>query len=196
LDIAKYRYASFAKRVSQIGVAPYFHQEKLFVRCPASLARCEIAGAGVLHARRAEPYCRRVEKNALHPKQLHPEPGLYTHAFSVDPRSFSRLVVISGQISIAEDGALVGDGDFEAQFHQVYGNLEKVMIAAGAKMSNIISLRTFMTKASDLAQFHQLRKEHYPRIFAGGDYPPNTLLIVDQLYRPELRLEIEGLAAI
>jgi hypothetical protein len=33
-------------------------------------------------------------------------------------------------------------------------------------------------------------------MFPSGNYPPNTLLVVTQLYRPDLWLEIEGIALV
>jgi len=33
-------------------------------------------------------------------------------------------------------------------------------------------------------------------MFPSGDYPPNTLLVVTQPYRPDLWLEIEGIALV
>ena len=37
------------------------------------------------------------------------------------------LLFISGQAALAEDGSLVGPGDFKAQAHQVFKNLKIVL---------------------------------------------------------------------
>jgi hypothetical protein len=40
----------------------------------------------------------------------------------------------------------------------------------------------------------QARRELFPRYFPGGVYPPNTLLIISRLVKPELLVEIEAMA--
>ena len=137
-----------------------------------------------------------MQRDLVQPAGLGRELGPYTHAFSVDPKSFSRLVFISGQVATDRTGNVVGAGDMRAQFVQVYANLQTVLEAAGGTLANIVSLRTFLTRADDLPLFNECRREHYPRLFPDGVFPPNTLLIIDRLVLPELLLEIEAVAAI
>ena len=131
--------------------------------------------------------------DVIKPDNLHAEPGLYTHAFSA-PIDGKRLVIISGQLGIRQDGSI--HEHFEGQFHQTYDNLRAVLEAAGGDLEDLISLRTFLSRAELLEEFHALRKEHYPKMFPSGNYPPSTLLVVAQLYRPDLWLEIEGIALV
>ena len=133
----------------------------------------------------------------MHPKTVHPEPRPYSHAFVVDTKSFSKLVFISGQLGIDERGNVVEEpGDFRAQFIQTYKNLQNTVEAAGGTMENIVQLRTFLTNRSDLDTFNKVRSEQYATLFPNGNYPPNTLLIIDALFRPDVLLEIEAIAAI
>jgi enamine deaminase RidA (YjgF/YER057c/UK114 family) len=137
-----------------------------------------------------------MQRDVLRPPGLGPELGLYSHGFSVDLRSVSRLVIIAGQVGTNAAGEVVGPGDFRAQFAQTYANLQAAVEAAGGTMASIIQLRTFMTRAEDLPAFHEARRELYPRLFPDGVYPPNTLLVIDRLVMPELLLEIEAVAAV
>ncbi len=137
-----------------------------------------------------------MEREAIQPPALARPIGPYSHVFSVDMRSFTRLVFIAGQVATDRDGNLVGKGDLRRQFEQVYANLGAAVAAAGGTMASIVSLRTFLTRADDLPLFNECRREQYPRLFPDGVYPPNTLLIVDRLVSPELLLEIEAVAAI
>ncbi len=137
-----------------------------------------------------------MQREVIQPAALGPPAGPYSHVFSVDLRSFSRLAFIAGQVAMNRDGAVVGVGDMRAQFVQVYANLQAAVEAAGGTMANVVSLRTFLTRADDLATFNACRREHYPRLFPDGVYPPNTLLIIDRLVSPDLLLEIEAVAAI
>ena len=137
-----------------------------------------------------------MQREIVQPAGLGRELGPYSHAFSVDAKSFSRLVFISGQVAVDQAGQLVGQGDMRAQFAQVYANLQQVVEAAGGTMASIVSLRTFLTRADDLPVFNECRRESYPRIFPDGVYPPNTLLIIDRLVWPDLLLEVEAIAAV
>jgi enamine deaminase RidA (YjgF/YER057c/UK114 family) len=134
-----------------------------------------------------------MDLSIVKPQSIHQEPGLYTHAFSA-PVDGKRLVVISGQLGIKPDGSI--HEDFEGQFLQTYENLRSVLADSGAQLSDLVSLRTYLSRAEQLDEFHSLRKRHYPDWFPSGHYPPNTLLVVSQLYRPDLWLEIEGLALV
>ena len=110
-------------------------------------------------------------------------------------KTFDRLVIIAGQVPLDKQGDVVSD-EFADQFHQVLNNLKATVEAAGGKMENIISLRTLLSREDDLPIFHRLRGEFYPQLFGGKALPPNTLLVVKQLVLPEIRLEIEAIAAI
>jgi enamine deaminase RidA (YjgF/YER057c/UK114 family) len=122
--------------------------------------------------------------------------GPYSHVFSVDVQSFSRLVFIAGQVGMDREGNIVRPNDMRAQFVQAYANLQAAVEAASGTMANIVSLRTFLTRADDLPTFNACRSEQYPRLFPDGVYPPNTLLIIDRLVHPDLLLEIEAVAAV
>jgi enamine deaminase RidA (YjgF/YER057c/UK114 family) len=61
-------------------------------------------------------------------------------------------------------------------------------------MGDVIRFQTFLTHASDIEGFMQARHEVFPGHFPGGVYPPNTLLIVSRLVKPELLVEIEAMA--
>lgn len=137
-----------------------------------------------------------MQREVVRPPGLGGELGLYSHVFSVDLRTCSRLIVIAGQVGANARGEVAGVGDFLAQFRQTYANLQTAVEAAGGTMSSIIQLRTYLTRADDLPAFHQARRELYPSLFPDGVYPPNTLLVIDRLVQPELLLEIEAVAAI
>jgi enamine deaminase RidA (YjgF/YER057c/UK114 family) len=36
----------------------------------------------------------------------------------------------------------------------------------------------------------------FPKLFPGGKYPPNTLLVIDRLVKPEFLLEVEAIARV
>jgi enamine deaminase RidA (YjgF/YER057c/UK114 family) len=51
-----------------------------------------------------------------------------------------------------------------------------------------------LTSADSIPVFMSARSALFPKLFPGGKYPPNTLLVIDRLVKPEFMLEIEAIA--
>jgi enamine deaminase RidA (YjgF/YER057c/UK114 family) len=118
--------------------------------------------------------------------------GMYSAGFAVDPAG---LVFVAGQVAMDADGRVVGAGDFRAQADQVYRNLAAVLAEAGCTVRDVVKFTTFLVRNEDWAAYAEWRKAEYPRLFPDGVYPANTGLVVRELARPELLLEIEAIAA-
>ena len=76
----------------------------------------------------------------LRPSGLHHNPA-YSHVVTA---SGARTIYISGQVSVDEEGRIVGEGDIAAQTTQVMQNLGHALKAAGASYSNIVKITTFV----------------------------------------------------
>jgi enamine deaminase RidA (YjgF/YER057c/UK114 family) len=124
------------------------------------------------------------------PKSFGAPLGMYSHGM-VAPGG--EIVVVAGQVGMGQGGQVAG-GDVVAQTKQALDNVRAVVEAAGCKMSDIVRLQTFLTHAGDIDGFMKARAEVFPRYFPDGAYPPNTLLIVSRLVKPELLVEIEAMA--
>lgn len=124
------------------------------------------------------------------PKRFGAPLGMYSHGM-VAPGG--EIVVVAGQVGIAAGGA-VAAGDVGAQTKQALENVRAVVEAAGCTMRDVVRLQTFLTHAEDIDRFMTARGEVFPRYFPDGVYPPNTLLVVSRLVRPELLVEIEAMA--
>jgi len=129
------------------------------------------------------------------PKPLAPDAlgaplGMYSHGM-VAPAG--EMVVVAGQVGTDAAGRVVGD-DIVAQTRQAFENVRAVVEEAGCSMRDVVRLQTFLTRPEDIPGFMQARAELYPRYFPDGVYPPNTLLVVSRLVRPEFLVEIEALA--
>lgn len=109
--------------------------------------------------------------------------------------AINTLVFVAGQTALDAEGSLVGAGDFNAQFDKAYQNLRVALRASGADFSTLVSLRTYLTRAEDVEAFVKLRDELHKDVFPAGDYPPNTLVVVERLAVPGLLIEIEAIAA-
>jgi enamine deaminase RidA (YjgF/YER057c/UK114 family) len=117
---------------------------------------------------------------------------MYSHGV-VAPRG--ELVVVAGQVGLDGGGRLAGD-DVGAQTRQALDNVRAVVEAAGGRMRDVVRFQTFLTRAEDIPGFVKARSELFPGYFPDGLYPPNTLLVVSRLVRPELLVEIEALAVV
>lgn len=120
--------------------------------------------------------------------------GRWSHTATVG--SGKRLVFIAGQTSHDADGAIVGEDDFPTQFRQVYRNLRLALDTIPADWSDIVSLRTILTRQADVVTFRSMRDADHDRLFPDGRYPPNTLIVVSALADPELLLEIEAVVSV
>ena len=124
-------------------------------------------------------------------KDLGPALGMYSHGMTAPA---GEIVVVAGQVGVNRAGKVVGPGDVGAQTKQALDNVRAVLQAAGCGMGDVIRFQTFLTHAADIEGFMQARHEVFPHHFPGGVYPPNTLLIVSRLVKPELLVEIEAMA--
>jgi 2-iminobutanoate/2-iminopropanoate deaminase len=123
------------------------------------------------------------------PKEFGPPLGMYSHGMM---GSAGQLVVVAGQVGMTA-GRVAGP-DVESQTKAALENVRTVLAASGCSMRDVIRLQTFLTSADDIAGFMKAREEVFPRYFPDAAYPPNTLLVVSRLVRPELRVEIEAMA--
>jgi enamine deaminase RidA (YjgF/YER057c/UK114 family) len=113
---------------------------------------------------------------------------MYSHGIEANG-----LVVVAGQVGTTAAGEVAGS-DVGAQTKQALANIAAVLESAGCGMRDVIRLQTFLVSADDIPAFMKARSEAYPQYFREGAYPPNTLLVVSRLVRPELRIEIEAMA--
>lgn len=124
------------------------------------------------------------------PRSFGPPLGMYSHGMMARGRE---LVVVAGQVGIGPGGH-VAAGDVVAQTRQALENVRAVVEAAGCTVREVVRLQTFLTRVEDVQGFMKARSELFPSWFPDGVYPPNTLLVVSALVRPELLVEIEAMA--
>ena len=130
-----------------------------------------------------------MSKEFFSPATLPPPVG-YSHIAKV---SKGTLIYLAGQVSSDASGKLVGEGNFEAQVEQVFGNLKLALEAAGATMANIVKMN--LVAEVDQAEVPKLRaiRDRYVDV---AKPPASTLVVVTRLARPGWLIEIEAVAAI
>lgn len=119
--------------------------------------------------------------------------GPYAHAVRV-PAGADWLHV-AGQVSVGEDGQVVGAGDIRAQTDRVFRNLEGVLTAAGFSFTDVVKTTTFLVRSEDVEVFREIRLPFYRRYFPSGEYPAGTLVVVQRLAGEAFLLEVEAIAA-
>jgi enamine deaminase RidA (YjgF/YER057c/UK114 family) len=127
----------------------------------------------------------------LNPDSLGKPLGQYSHITRVKASEF---LFIAGQVGVDRDGKLAGD--FDAQCVQTFANIGAALASQGASFANMVELTTYLVHSQDIPRFMAYRTREFPRLFAGGAYPPNTLLMIDRLVREEFLIEVSAVAAL
>lgn len=118
------------------------------------------------------------------------EPDPLSPFFIAPARRVGDLLFLSGQAAIAEDGSIVGIGDFDAQLEQVFANISRVLEAAGSSMENIAKVTIYLTDMAEFPKILAARQKHF-----AAPYPADTTVAVSALALPELLIEIDVIAA-
>jgi 2-iminobutanoate/2-iminopropanoate deaminase len=104
-------------------------------------------------------------------------------------RSSGDLLFVSGQISLDDDGNLVGRADWDAQAKQCLWRIERELRAHGASMEDVVRLNSFLVEAAGYPAYAQARTELYPGLHAAG-----TSVVVAGLLVEGALLEVEATA--
>jgi enamine deaminase RidA (YjgF/YER057c/UK114 family) len=131
------------------------------------------------------------EVKRFNPPQMGEPLGLYKQ---IARARGSETVFIAGQLAADRAGNVVGKGDFEAQMKQVFANIATALDSVGGSFANVAKFTTYLVHSQDIERFMQVRKQLFATYFPNGDFPPNTLLIVDRLVQEEFLIEVETTA--
>jgi enamine deaminase RidA (YjgF/YER057c/UK114 family) len=95
-------------------------------------------------------------------------------------------VYVSGTTASGEDGATVGVGDAYGQTVYILKKIEAALAQAGAKMSDVVRTRMFVT---DFGRWEEIGKAH-GEVF-GAIRPAATMVEVSRLINSDHLIEIE-----
>ena len=117
---------------------------------------------------------------------------LYHHssnvAHGVEVPAGARLLFTNGQVGTKLDGTTPRTTAEQAEV--VFARVEAVLAAAKMALSDTVRLTVFLTDQEDVRTFVEVRD----RVM--GDHKPGAIiLVVKALARPELKIEIEAIAA-
>ena len=102
-----------------------------------------------------------------------------------------RTIWLAGQVAAEDSSGRSLAADFDGQVREVFARLGRTLEEAGGRLADMVTMTVFITDARLGDRFTQLRREIF-----GDDYPASALITVAGLARPELLVEVQGIAVI
>jgi len=102
------------------------------------------------------------------------------------------MIFISGQIAFDTSGKLVGKDNLLEQTQQIFENINAALEAVGADFSHVVKFTYFMLDISQIAVVRSVRDKYVNT----AQPPASSAFEVRKLFRDELLIEIEAIAAV
>jgi 2-iminobutanoate/2-iminopropanoate deaminase len=115
------------------------------------------------------------------------KPQTYSHVVRA-----GKLLFVAGQVGFDAEGKLVGPGMAE-QYEQLLKNMKTVLASQGADFSHIAKITVFVTSIDEFrgAGMSEIRAKYFADV-----RPASTLVQVVRLAEPEIKIEVEAVAAL
>jgi enamine deaminase RidA (YjgF/YER057c/UK114 family) len=111
---------------------------------------------------------------------------------AVEVSAASQFLVCSGQTAMGADGSPPEESDMGTQVHKAFDNLQVVLEAAGMSAADVIRINYYTTDVDELIGV----LGPLAGTFLGSNLPASTLLGVSRLAFPQLKIEVETVAAL
>ncbi|ANE45997.1 deaminase [Paenibacillus swuensis] len=102
---------------------------------------------------------------------------------------FGNLLFTSGQIPLDLNGAVVAGG-VEEQTHQVFRNLQAVLLEAGTNLAHVIKATVFIKDMNQFAAINEIYASYF------GDHKPARSTVEVARLPKDVLVEIELIAAL
>jgi 2-aminomuconate deaminase len=108
------------------------------------------------------------------------------------------FLIVSGTSSRRPDNTIAGADvdemgtthlDIRAQTKAVIENIRDILHSAGAQLSDVVEITTYLVNMNDFAGYNEVYGEYF-----GYDGPARTTVAVHQLPHPHLLIEIRAVA--
>ncbi len=124
--------------------------------------------------------------------KVHVLDELYHHssnvAHGVEVPAGARLLFANGQVGTKPDGSTPAATADQAEV--IFGRLKAILEAANMTLGDVVRFDVYLTDQADVKTFVAVRDR-----FMLDHKPGATLLVIKGLARPELKIEIEAVAA-
>lgn len=100
-------------------------------------------------------------------------------------------VFVAGILPVDASGRLVGEGDVVSQARFVFGELDRILAAAGCSVGDVTKVSVFLTDVRDRPRINPVRQELF-----GAARPASTLVEVSGLAVPGAKIEVDAIAAV
>lgn len=121
------------------------------------------------------------------PDTLLTPPGPYSQVAQVGD-----LVFVSGQVGADAENHLVGPGIGE-QAEQALRNIRTALESVGLGLDHVVKVTIYVPYPDDLPELVPHMDRVFPDYFPDG-FPASTLVLVQRLFDPALKIEIEAIA--
>lgn len=125
-------------------------------------------------------------KKFRNPQNVHKPLAAYSHQIEVS--ASERLLIMSGQIGMQEDGTV--PTDTIEQLQVTLENINRNLTAAGMMIKDILKLTIYVVGQMDAAERRKVLADFFKDI-----EPCMTLLFVAALGAPSLKVEIDVMAS-
>ena len=112
--------------------------------------------------------------------------GRYPDAIRV-PAGYDQIIV-SGTPGLDENGDI--PADFAEEARQAWRNVAAILEKAGASISDIVSVRLYLTREEDIKTYVEVQKEMIDHERAA------TLFVAKAMVWPEIHVEVEAVALV
>lgn len=101
------------------------------------------------------------------------------------------LIYTSGHVAMDENGRAISPDDCVAQADIIFGKLTELLATADTDMEHVVKITAFLTDKDDYPQYNEVRHRWFPI-----DPPASTTVVVKELVKPGLVVEIEAVAVV
>lgn len=102
-----------------------------------------------------------------------------------------KIVWLAGQTAPVDASGKSLAGDFDGQVREVFSRIAKTLEECGAMLGDMVTMTVFITDGRYGDRFTQIRKEIF-----GDNFPASALITVTGLARPEMLVEVQGIAVV
>ena len=107
---------------------------------------------------------------------------------SADAVRAGDTLFVAGILPVDAEGRLVGDDDVVEQAGFVFGELGRILAAAGATVADVVKITVFLTDVDDRPRINPMRQGVF-----GAARPASTLVEVSGLAVPGALIEVDAI---